>query len=146
MMRIKTRRLLWQSFRLAGADKIMGAYFAFFLLVSLFLFLAEPGIRSFPDAMWYCFAVATTVGFGDITAMSMAGRTLTVILSIYSIGIVAIFTAVITSFFMELAKAKAQESAKEFLDELERLPELSKEELRELSDRVKRFTSSGSFS
>ena len=40
---------------------------------------------------------------------------------------------------MEAAKKLAQDSAKEFMDELEHLPELSKEELADLSERVKKF-------
>ena len=142
MERRRVRRILRQSFRIAGADKIINAYFAFFIVVALVLRLVDPAIETFSDSLWYCFAVATTVGFGDITAISHFGRFLTAVLSIYSIGVVAIFTAVITSFFMDLAKLRAEDSAKEFMDDLERLPELSKEELKDLSERVKHFRSS----
>jgi len=117
----------------------MCAYLVFFVVVAAILRYVEPAINTFSDSLWYCFAVATTVGFGDIAAVSHLGRIMTAILSIYSIGVVAIFTAVITSFFMDVAKSHAEDSAKEFMDELERLPELSKEELKELSERVKHF-------
>lgn len=141
MVRRKAMRILRQSFRIAGADKIMYAYLAFFLVSAVILRFVEPAIDTFSDSLWYCFAVATTVGFGDIAAVSHLGRILTAVLSIYSIGVVAIFTAVITSFFMDVAKSRAEDSVKEFMDELERLPELSKEELKELSKRVKHFRS-----
>ena len=54
-------------------------------------------------------------------------------------NIVAIFTAVITSYFMEHAKIKSKENIRKFLDDLEHLDELSKEELKELSKKVKKF-------
>ena len=53
--------------------------------------------------------------------------------------VLAILTAVITGYFLDAAKLKANESVQEFLSELERLPELSREELAELSERVKKF-------
>ena len=59
--------------------------------------------------------------------------------SIYSIAVVAIFTGVIAGFYVEIMKLRAHESATEFLDELECLPELSHEELVSLSERAKKF-------
>lgn len=142
MRKKKLLRILRQSFKIAGADKVFYAYFVFYVVAAILMCLVEPTITTLSDSLWYCFAVATTVGFGDIAAVSFAGRILTVVLSIYSIAVVAIFTAVITSFFMDVAKSRAEDSTREFLDELERLPELSKEELANLSARVRHFRSS----
>ena len=41
--------------------------------------------------------------------------------------------------YVESTKLRADESSAKFLDDLERLPELSKEELVELSEKVKKF-------
>ena len=101
--------------------------------------MIEPGISTIGEGLWYCFETATTIGFGDIGVVSAAAKILTIILSLYSIGVVAIFTAVITSFFMEIAKAKVNDSMQEFLDDLEHLPDLSEEELRALSEKVKKY-------
>ena len=135
----KVKKLLRQTFKLTGADKIMYAYAGYFLAVAILLLQIEPNIKTLQDSLWYCFAVATTVGFGDITAISTGGRVLSAILSVYSIGVVAIFTAVITSLFMDIGKARASDSAKEFLDDLEHLPDMSREELQELSGRARKF-------
>ena len=91
------------------------------------------------DSIWFCFATSTTIGYGDIVAVSFIGRILSIFLSIYSIAVVAIFTAVITSFFMEQAKIRAKENARKFIDDLQHLDELSKEELKELSKKIKHF-------
>lgn len=135
----KYRRLLWQSFKHTGATKVFGGYLIFFLVMAGLLTIIEPEVANYGDGLWYTFAVASTVGFGDFTAVTLVGRILTVILSIYSIGVVAIFTAVITSFFMNMAKAQASESAAAFVDDLMHLPELSKEELQAVSDKVKEY-------
>ena len=127
------------SFRIAGVDKFFYSFILFFVVIAVALRFAEPSIATFGDSLWYCFAVVTTVGFGDIAAVSHVGRILTLILSLFSTGAIAVFTAVITSFFLDLGKARASDSAKSFIDDLEHLPELSKEELEQLSSRVKTF-------
>ena len=138
-MKKKTFRLLRQSFKITGASRFFGSYLFAFILTAVLLFVIDPGITSLQDAFWYCFAAATTIGFGDIAAVSLTGRILTIVLSIWSLIVVAVFTALITSFFMEVAKARANESVQEFLDDLEHLPELSKEELAALSEKVKKL-------
>lgn len=140
-MRLKEkRRILRRIFHIAGADKIIFTYFIYFIVMSIILWRIEPNINTFMDSVWFCFATATTTGYGDITALTITGRILAIILSIYSLAVVAIFTAVITSYFMEHSKARAKESARKFIDDLQHLDELSKEELKELSGRVKRFS------
>ena len=139
---MKRRRniiILRQAFRTAGANNVFKGYLGCFVIAAFVIWLVEPAVYTFTDSLWYCFAVATTIGFGDFAATTVIGRLFTVILSIYSIGAVAIFTAIITSFFMDAAKARASESAKEFLYEMQNLPELSKEELQLLADRVRKF-------
>ena len=133
------RRMLINAFKLAGADKIIGIYILWFFIAAIPIMIFEPGIDTYGDSLWYCFVSATSIGFGDLTAVTLVGRIITVILSVYSIAVIAIFTAVITSLFLDIAKAKAKDSAREFLDELEHLPELSKEELEALSQRVRKF-------
>ena len=66
-------------------------------------------------------------------------RVLSIFLSICSILIIAVVPGVITSYYVESTKLRADESSAKFLDDLEHLPELSKEELAELSEKVKKF-------
>lgn len=135
----KKRKILRQVFHVVGADKIFSAYIVFFIIISIIIWLIDPAITTLGDSLWFCFATATTTGYGDITSISIIGRVLAVVLSIYSIAIVAIFTAVITSYFMEQSKTRLKENVREFIDDLEHLDELSKEELKELSEKVKKF-------
>lgn len=137
--RKQMRRMLRKAFQTAGADKVIGAYLIWFFGSAVPIWLLEPQINSYGDALWFCFASATSIGYGDYAAVTFAGRLITVALSVYSIGVIAVFTAVIASFFTDLSRFRASNSARRFLDELEHLPELSKEELEALSERVKEF-------
>ena len=66
----------------------------------------EESMTEYSDALWYCFAIVTTIGFGDITATSGVGRILSVILGIYGIIVVALITSIIVNFYNELNKEK----------------------------------------
>ena len=138
-MKLPNLRMLWRIAKNAGADKALKGYGGFFLLIALLIWLLDPAVPTFRDSLWYCFVAGTTIGFGDIAAVSPLGRMLTILVSIYSIIMVAIATAVITNFYLEATRIQAGDSAHRFLDKLEHLPELSREELEELSEQAKRF-------
>ena len=139
MRRIQKRRLFFKAFKSVGADKVMLVYIIWFFVAAVPIWLVEPHIESYGDSLWFCFASATSIGYGDISAATVLGRIIAVILSVYSIAVIAIFTAVVVGYFNEMAKARANESMQKFTDDLEHLPELSKEELENISKRVKEF-------
>lgn len=138
-IRRRRRRLLVTSFKTSGTDKIIGSFLIVFFIAALIVLFTEPTIHTYYDSMWYCFVALATIGFGDITATMLIPRLVTVVLWVYGVVVLAIVTAVLAGFFMDLAKLKVNQSVKEFLGELERLPELSKEELEDLSKRAKKF-------
>ncbi|MGI6118044.1 MAG: potassium channel family protein [Bilifractor sp.] len=135
-------KLLRQIFRETGASRIFFVYLIYFIAAAVIIWLFDPGITMLRDALWYCFSAATTIGFGDVIASSVITRIVTVILSVYSVAVLAVFTGVVTNYFMDVVHNNAARSSTNFLYELEHLPELSKEELEELSRRVKDFRQS----
>lgn len=94
--------------------------------MSVAIWIFEPNITRLFDSIWYCFSVATTIGLGDVLATTLVGRVLSIFLSICSILIIAVVPGVITSYYVESTKLRADESSAKFLDDLEHLPELSK--------------------
>lgn len=139
MRRRQRRRLLLLAFKTAGADKVLAIYLLGFFAAAVPIWIWEPNINTYGDSLWFCFASATSIGYGDFAAVTPIGRIITVILSVYSIAAIAIFTAVITSFFLDLAHYRADDSAHKFIDELTHLAELSTEELEDLSKKVRDF-------
>ena len=73
----------------------------------------EESMASYGDALWYSFALVTTIGFGDITATTMIGRVLSVFLGIYGIVVVAIITSVIVNFYGEMRRMTGQKPDEE---------------------------------
>ena len=71
------------------------------------LIYVDTSFESFWDALWYCFAIVTTIGFGDVTAATGIGRCLSAILGIYGIVVVALITSIIVNFYGEMKKNEA---------------------------------------
>ena len=75
---------------------------------SLVLLIVEDHtvFKNFADALWYCFTVVTTIGFGDLVATTMLGRIVSVVLGIYGIIAVAVITSIIVNFYNETSGKK----------------------------------------
>lgn len=56
---------------------------------------------AFKDALWWSFVTATTVGYGDLSPASGAGRIIACLLMIVGIGLIGSLTSTITSFFLK---------------------------------------------
>ena len=96
---------------------------------ALGMFLFERGenrsIGSFGDALWWAVVTATTVGYGDVSPVTLEGRAIAVVLMFTGIGIIGVFTATVATMFFaeekvsELAAVVAKlESIEQKLDEI----------------------------
>ncbi len=122
-----------------GAIRIFWSFFIAVCIAALILCLAEPTIKTYGDALWYCFVASTTVGFGDLYAVTALGRIVTVFITLFGIMTVAMVPGVVVAYYTEYLKAQEEETISEFMEKLENLPNLSKDELESLSERVKGF-------
>ncbi|MCF0146138.1 MAG: two pore domain potassium channel family protein [Eubacterium sp.] len=118
-------------------------YLAFSFVLAFILAEIEPDIPDVGTGLWYCFSTATTTGFGDVTAVTALGRVLTVIYGIISLFMVAVCTAVVVHYFQEKQKIKMNESVVQFLDQMDHLDKLSKEELQRMSEQFRKYRKSG---
>lgn len=136
---MKKLKVLKKVLHHTKADKILVSYLIFVLLDAVLIWLVDPSVKSYVDSLWYCCSTISTAGYGDVVVTSFIGKIATIALMIYSILVVAIITGVVVNFYNQLIKNRQNGTIAEFVDKLERLPELSQEELVDLSEKVIQF-------
>jgi voltage-gated potassium channel len=78
-------------------------------LSAILLYFVEGGVQpeafgSIPRAMWWAMATLTTVGYGDVYPITVMGKICAGIISLISIGIVALPAGIIAANFSEKLK------------------------------------------
>ena len=76
------------------------------LLASSLVFYAESGAQpdkfsSIPETMWWGIITLTTVGYGDVYPVTIAGRALAGVMAILGIGLFALPAGILGSGFIE---------------------------------------------
>ena len=136
---MKKLRILKAVLKKTKADKIIIGFVVFLFVCAFIILLAEPDITRYGDALWYCYAVFSTIGFGDIVATTFITKALSVLITVYALFATAVVTGVVVSFYNSCVESQFKESKEVFLDKLQRLPELSKEELEEIANKAKKW-------
>lgn len=135
---MKKLKIMWKILKMTSVDKIIYVFLLYILGMSFVLKAIEPGFHSVWDGIWYCFVTFTTVGFGDLVVTTVLGKVLSILLMIYGLIVVAFMTGTLVNYYQEIMKIKANDNMTLFMDQLERLPELSKEELTNMANVVKK--------
>ena len=136
---MKKLRILRMVLHKTRADRLVLSFVLFLLAIAAVVWVAEPSIPTYGDALWFCYAVLSTSGFGDFTAVTFVGRICAVLVTIYSLFVVGIVTGVVVSYFQQTVQVQFEDSKVKFLDRLERLPELSREELEEMAAKARKL-------
>lgn len=121
------------------AHRILYSFLIFFFLGALVIWLVDPGIDSYGNALWYCYTVVSTVGFGDVVADAFLTRIISVLLTVYGLFALAILTGVIVNFYTQMIQIQQRDTLAAYADKLDHLPELSREELEKLSQEIRKF-------
>lgn len=90
--------------RLSKPDFVVAYAFGSLIIATTFIVAFERNsdsqLADFPNALWWGVVTITTVGYGDITPVSVGGRIIAAILMVVGIGIFSFITANIASRFV----------------------------------------------
>jgi voltage-gated potassium channel len=70
-------------------------------------------IKTILDALWWCVATVTTVGYGDIVPVSNIGRIVALFYMFFGISMIAILVSVITNTFYKRRFEKEEREERE---------------------------------
>ena len=102
--------ILFKIVRKTNAPQILFGMLMLIIAFSMLFPLVEDNIRDFPSALWYSFAIVSTIGFGDVTATSIPGRVLTVILGLCGLLIVSLVVSIIVNLYNETKNSDKADS------------------------------------
>ncbi|MCB1492592.1 MAG: ion transporter [Rhodobiaceae bacterium] len=103
-----------------------GTLFAAFFVLAVLLVLSASGIyifehRSQPEAfgsipasMWWAMATLTTVGYGDVTPITVGGKIFGGMITIVGIGTAALPAGILASGFVDQIRRRREAIAREF--------------------------------
>ena len=111
--------------------EIIAGLLILIILCSVYFTVVEVNITSYVDALWYSFAVITTIGFGDVYVSTTLGRILSVILGISGIVVVALFTSFIVNFYNEMNKRREEKTLKKILEETKEIEKFEEEKTKQ---------------
>jgi voltage-gated potassium channel len=94
----KIRRIV-KFIQRENLHRLLLILFILVLVGSLGIAAVEPEM-SWNNALWYSFVTITTVGYGDFSPVTAGGRVVGIIIMIFGIGILGLFTANIASIFV----------------------------------------------
>jgi hypothetical protein len=85
----------------------------------------EANIKTASDALWWCMATITTIGYGDVFPVTNAGRLVGVWLMIVGVGLFGTFTAFVANAFVAPRTSRDEELHAMVREQQEMLRELS---------------------
>lgn len=94
----------------------------------------------FADALWWSFVTATTVGYGDLSPSTNAGRIIASLLMIVGIGLIGSLTSSITSFFLRINEEPKKFSSDKVEMVLTMYESLSEEEKQAVKQELQEYT------
>ena len=101
---------------------IVGVAATLALTASVLVWLVDPGIGSYGDALWWAVATVTTVGYGDVVPETGPGRLIAAGLMLTGLGLIPLVTSVVVSILVSQASREAREQeVRELQEILERL-------------------------
>ena len=85
---------------------------------TMIMYNLESGVenskmKTILDALWWCIATVTTVGYGDIVPVTNLGRIVAIIYMFFGITLIATLLAVVTNTFYKKRVEKQETDKKE---------------------------------
>ena len=106
---MKRLKMLWHIMQVTGFTRFALSFVTFVFGSGGVLFLVEPAITNYGDGLWYAFVTSTTVGYGDLLAVTLIGRITSVFLTIYGLIFFGCLSAVIFNYYTNLNKERGED-------------------------------------
>lgn len=121
-------------------DEIIAIFIMIIVGSTLGLYFIDPGMNNLFNNLWFVVVSLTTVGYGDITPNTVAGKVVSLILLIVGVFIFSAITGAISTYFMDnLLKEGSYhiQELKEQLNETNEQLAKNEKEIAELKEEIR---------
>ena len=91
------------------------------MVAAQLLHMLEPSPGGFSDGLWWAVVTTTTVGYGDITPKTAAGRLVAVMLMLAGTALIATVAASVSAYFVGAERTEEYEDIKARLKRIEQM-------------------------
>ena len=133
---MKNTELFYLIFRQTKMGRFLISFGIFFLAACFVIYLCDPSITTYKDALWFGFMVFTTIGFGDYTVVHPLSRITAALLGIYGIVMTGFVCGVAGSYLFEKMRLSRNESYTDLLWKLEHLDSLNDDQIQQLQKKA----------
>lgn len=124
-----------------NGDKLFLSFLIFYFIDCFFLYLLDPALDNYFDALWMGFSISTTIGLGDYTVTSAAARFCAILLGVYGCVIEAYIPGLIASYYLQNLSEKRNRIVSSHMEELSHLDTMSSEQKKNLSSTIRQEAS-----
>ena len=93
-------RRIWQFLERENLHRLLGLMTVTIIVSALAISVVEPDITPL-NGLWWTIVTMTTVGYGDISPHSIGGRVIAVIVMLFGIGLLGMFSATVASVLVQ---------------------------------------------
>ena len=94
---------------------------------AILVWLIDPGIGTFGDALWWAVSTVSTVGYGDVVPESTGGRLVGTLLMLTGLSLIPVITSVVVSILVSQRNREAREQEMQDVEQiLGRLDEIER--------------------
>lgn len=123
-----------------GLNKVLASTCLLIFISAIPIYLIEPKITTYEDALWWSIVTTTTVGYGDMSPVTLLGRFVAVILMIFGIGLLSMITGSVATYFIAIKKNQLPSSVEFIKTELDRFDHLTKNDIDALIVLLQKFS------
>lgn len=115
---------------------MLAGFAVFYFLDCLVLWLCDPHVPSYGDALWLGFNIFTSIGLGDYTVTTLAARIAAVLLGVYGAVIAAYLPGLCASAYFDQISRKQKAAFQNHQQELSNVAKMSHEEKAKLAQTI----------
>ena len=121
-----TRALTGLTLR-SAIGLIVGVATVLSIGAAILVWLIDPGIGTFGDALWWAVSTGSTVGYGDVVPESTGGRLVGTVLMLTGLSLIPVITSVVVSILVSQRNREAREQEMQDVEQiLGRLDEIER--------------------